>query len=423
MKFFIVTTGLFLFFKLSPVQAHKAPEFPAEGFRENHLSDDSLLRAMNHAWNISWSRFYSSKTNLFYDYLSSYKKGEQQKHLPTADEVKAQKPNLMGYDTGMEDCMISAGTMLCMVVDKYNVTRDKQLRKYAKRIFQGMRLCATAGDAGFLARCVCDKDGKSIYITSSRDQYTHAVHGLWYYYHSDLCDDATKGEIRIILSAFADRMKRNVTEANNYDFLRADGTRDTRGLSKMWNVQTHEAARLPMIYAAAWDVTRNRAYFDLYRKYIDAAIEQSSSITEWKQPTYSLLQMECSLELLAAVEPSDTLRKKIAQVMDVVAAQTINRSVNADNNAKKLDLQVLGSDWRTGEGLNSKGTYRKSWYCIRESGEAALASLSSNQPFPAGQKALLERAILRLDYDKVSSSGIFYLQAAYWKARSKGVFK
>lgn len=412
-----------MFLKIGPVHAFKNPGLPADELQKLNLPGDSLLRAMDHAWDVSWTRFYSRKTKLFYDYLSSYEKGSEQKHLPTAVEVNAQKPNLMGYDTGMEDCMISAGTMLCMVVDKYSVTGDKKLKTSAKKIFQGIRKCAASGDAGFLARCVCDEDGKSFYITSSRDQYTHAVHGLWYYYRSTLCDAATKGEIRTILSAFADRMKRNVTEANNYDFLRADGTRDTRGLSKMWNVQTHEAARLPMIYAAAWDVTRNRAYYDLYRKYIDAAIEQSASITEWKQPTYSLLQMECSLELLAAMETNDTLRKEIDHVMDIVAAQTVKRSLNADNNAKKLDLQVLGTDWRTGEGLNSKGAYRKSWYCIRESGEAALAALTSNRAFPANQKELLERAILRLNYDKVSSSGIFYLQAAYWKARSKGVFK
>lgn len=364
--------------------------------------------------------FYSRKTNLFYDYLSSYEKGSEQKHLPTAAEVKAQKPNLMGYDTGMEDCMISAGTMLCMVVDKCSVTGDKKLKTSAKKIFQGIRKCAASGDAGFLARCLCEDDGKSFYITSSRDQYTHAVHGLWYYYRSTLCDPVTKGEIRTILSAFADRMKRNVTKANNYDFLRADGTRDTRGLSKMWIVQTHEAARLPMIYAAAWDVTRNHAYYDLYRKYIDAAIEQSASITEWKQPTYSLLQMECSLELLAAMETSDTLEKKIDQVMDMVTEQTVKRSRNADNNAKKLDLQMLGTDWRTGEGLNSKGGYRKGWYSIRESGEAALAALTSNGAFPANQKELLERAILRLNYDRFPAAEFFICRQPIGRHGVKG---
>ena len=38
-------------------------------------------------------------------------------------------------------------------------------------------------------------------------------------------------------------------------------------------------------------------------------------------------------------------------------------------------------------------------------------------------KRLLTRAITRLDYDRVSSCGIFYLQAAYWKARRCGLMK
>jgi hypothetical protein len=46
-----------------------------------------------------------------------------------------------------------------------------------------------------------------------------------------------------------------------------------------------------------------------------------------------------------------------------------------------------------------------------------------NDEFTPQQQELLQEAITRLDYQKVSSSGIFYLQAAYWKARKKGYFK
>jgi len=46
-----------------------------------------------------------------------------------------------------------------------------------------------------------------------------------------------------------------VTPENDFDFCRADGTRCPLGICRMWKVQPHEAARLPMIYAAAWDVT------------------------------------------------------------------------------------------------------------------------------------------------------------------------
>ena len=60
------------------------------------------------------------------------------------------------------------------------------------------------------------------------------------------------------------------------------------------------------------------------------------------------------------------------------------------------------------------------WYNIRERGEAALTQLMAETvPFPDEQRDLLARAITQLDYNRVSSNGIFYLQAAYWKARRR----
>jgi hypothetical protein len=383
-----------------------------------------LAASMDRAWSVTWSRFYLPKTNLFYDYLSSYEPGRELAHLPTAAEVARQDPNECGYGTGMEDCMISAGVILSLIVDRYAVTSDETLRERANAVFRGIHLCATVhGEPGFLARGVCIEDGKSIYLNSSRDQYTHAVHGLWLYLHSPLCPAGTKRTIGEVLSAIADRMTRNVTPENDYDSLRADGTRDTRGISRMWNVKGHEAARLPMIYAAAWDATGRQEYFDLYRRYLTPAVQQSFVVEEW-QPTYALLQMQASLELLKSLEREPALKKQMCEIMAMISRRCAARAIRADGNASKLDLTMTCSDWRSGEGLSPQGKYRPVWYNVRESGEAALSQLmDQGAAFPAEQQSLLTRAITRLDYDRVSSCGIFYLQAAYWKARRCGLLK
>lgn len=390
----------------------------------NDRAEEPVPACMGQAWDVSWSRFYLPKTKLFYDYLSSYELGRELAHLPTADEVARQHPNECGYGTGMEDCMISAGVMLSLIVDRYAVTNDETLRARVASVFQGIQFCATVhGVPGFLARGVCPEDGKSTYVNSSRDQYTHAVHGLWLYLHSPLCGAETKRAIGEILSAIADRMTRNVTPENDYDSLRADGTRDTRGISRMWNVKGHEAARLPMIYAAAWDATGKQEYFDLYRKYLEPAIQQSFVVEEW-QPTYALLQMQISLELLKSLEREPALKKQMNEIMAMISQRCAARALRADGSAPKLDLTMTCSDWRSGEGLSSKGQYRPVWYNIRESGEAALAQLvDQGASLPAEQQALLTRAVTRLDYDQVSSCGVFYLQAAYWKARRCGLMK
>jgi hypothetical protein len=382
----------------------------------------TLPERVEQAWRASWTKFYSPRTRQFYDYLTSYLPGRELAHLPTAEEVARQHPNPYGYGTGMEDCMISAGVMLDTLVDRYAVTGRKALRERAYDVFRGIRLSATVhGVPGFLARGVCVEDRKSVYVNSSRDQYTHAAHGCWRYLHSPLCNNRTKIEIGAILSGFADRMTRNVTAANDYDSLRADGTRDPRGISRMWNVKGHEAARLPMIYAAAWDATGNPAYRDLYRKYIEPAVQQSFTVEE-SQPTYALLQMQCSLELLETLEQDADLKRQMREIMTMLAKRCAVRAARAERDGAALDVAAVGTDWRTGEGISTAGKYRKVWYNIRESGEAALAQLMNGTRLPEEGKERLARAILRIDYDRVSSNGVFYLQAAYWKARRLGAF-
>ena len=386
--------------------------------KNDSLSDAALVECADRMWEVTWERFYLPQTHLFYDYLTSYEPGRELAHLPTADEVARQYPNECGYGTGMEDCMISAGVMLSLIVDRYAVTKEESLRQRALDVFKGIELCVTVhGVPGFVARGVCPEDLKGTYPNSSRDQYTHAVHGLWLYFHSPLCSPETQEKIGTILSAIADRMTRNVTPENDYDSLRSDGTRDTRGISRMWNVDGHEAARLPMIYAAAWDVTKKQEYYDLYRKYVEAAVEQSFTVKDWC-PTYAWLQMQGSLELLASLGQDAELKQKMGQIMAMVAKRCASRAANANKAAEKLDLTMLCSDWRTGEGLAWKGHYRKVWYCIRESGEAALAQLMIDKTgLPKEQQQFLTQAMMRLDCKRVSSNGIFYLQAAYWKAR------
>jgi hypothetical protein len=61
---------------------------------------------------------------------------------------------------------------------------------------------------------------------------------------------------------------------------------------------------------------------------------------------------------------------------------------------------------------------------VRESGEAALAQLMVPKRRMSNlQLNLLKLAITRHDYNKISNSGLFYLQAAYWKAVKLGYLK
>ena len=96
--------------------------------------------------------------------------------------------------------------MMCAVLDKYEVTKDASLKKYADAIVRGMARCSLSPKArGFVARAVSTSDGKSFFPATSRDQYTHCIHGLWKYYNSPLSTAADKKVIAEICAAVADR--------------------------------------------------------------------------------------------------------------------------------------------------------------------------------------------------------------------------
>jgi len=393
-----------------------------------------LSQQIERAWGVTWSRFYLPKVQTFGDYLGSYEKGKEQAHLPTAEEIKRQYPNPCGYSTGMEDGAILGGAMLSVLCDRFAVTGEESLRETAAQVFAGLRLCATVhGVRGFVARNVCPEDGRSIYINSSRDQVTHFVHGLWQYYHSPLSGEATRQQIRGLLADVAERMIAFVTPENDFDFCRADGRRCPLGICRMWNVQPHEAARLPMIYAAAWDVTGDERYRQQWRRYVGEAIEQSAEPGEQK-PAYALLQMQCSLELLHELEPEPKLKETIHARMTKVHELAAKRFASVLTKiAKKSpeEMRMLGPDWRqVPEWKDQKGymnpqwgPYREIWQLTREAGESALILLMVDpRLLSEAQQNSLRDMILRFDYAHNSSCGIIYHLAAYWKARHHHLF-
>ncbi len=382
-------------FSTAPAQETGAgADFTPEQYRE-------MTARLDQFWKRMWSVYYSPKTHLFYSCPASRVAPASCFDNARLDPDKAR----MGYGAGMADCTINSGILLSMLVDQYEVTHAAPLKDTAQEIFQGLKLCATVhGVPGFVARGVCVEDGKGICITSSRDQYTHFVHGLWRYYHSSLNPgETTKTEIRELLKAVAERMIKNVTPENDYDFLRADGSRDSRGICRMWQVRTHEAARLPMFYAAAWDVCRTEKYHRLYREYLEPAVTQSlkldglppAEINRW-MPTYTLIQMQSSLELLYELEADAALKAKILQAMQSVARLAAVRAIRVNGGEEKSSICACG--------------------------EAALAQLMTKDfVFTTRQRELLYKSIMDSDATKIGTARTTHLAAAFWKARRLGI--
>ncbi len=224
-----------------------------------------------------------------------------------------------------EDCAILAGIALSAMVDKKDAARAKGVAEAL------LKLCGAAGVPGYVCRGI-SRDGKTVNRASSRDQVTHFVHGLYRYYASGMAPEDMKAEIKSAFAAVADRMLANVNEANGWNALDADGKPDAKGVLKMWNVQPHEAARLPMVYLAAWKVTGEERYREAYEKIADESIEQSMGVVlkpeSWRRssmPGYSFHQMNASLEVMRLADQARA--SKVEAVMKEVARLAAERFV------------------------------------------------------------------------------------------------
>jgi hypothetical protein len=374
---------------------------------ESQVMNLALEKKAETAWNRLWDQFFYPKTCMFYTVTNFAL-------LPNAVSVRAQIPKSNASQT-MEDVPMFGGIMLAALCDRYEMTHEESLRKRAKDAYTGLRLCVTAHDyPGFVARGICAEDMKSIYLTSSIDQVTHCVHGFWRYYRSPLADEAAKRQIREMMSAIADRMTRNVTPENGYNFLRADDTEDERskGICRMWKNHPHEAARLPMVYAVAWDVGRRKSDYTNWRKYLPEGLERtfalrtSSASTMMRiMPAYTVLQMQTSLEALHGIEREEAMRQRIGAALCMVAHFAQDR------------MPLVLSNRRPN---------------ARECGELSLAQLMcAGVPFRLPEQLELRHALLtrhfsphpeKQSYYDSDASTFHCLLGAYWKARRRGYF-
>ncbi|OGV71047.1 MAG: hypothetical protein A3K19_03030 [Lentisphaerae bacterium RIFOXYB12_FULL_65_16] len=379
---------------------------------------------------------------MFYDFVSSYDTERRFDHLPTTEEIKRQYPNTNGWGTGMEDSMISAGVVMSMLCDRYDVTGDESLRELATDVFTGMARCATVSHArGFLTRSISPRDGTSYYIECSRDQYTHFVHGLWRFHHSALPSEEQRNTMRGIMAAICERMETFVVPANDFHFCREDGTPGL--VDKMWECDPHEVARLPMIYAVGWDVTGDRRWWRNYCRHAWQAALGSTRVPLGMATVYAYLQEAISLEPLVALEVEDpALRDAWAGAMKFVASRIERFSWQC---LKYTPLAIGDTDmnWRhwpesrremTPETVKLLGGHSfenhrapdivvRECAAVREPAEALLVQCMAPLDVSDDQRQLLRRCVGQVDYDKSIAYGLFYCLAAYWKAVKRGILK
>jgi len=275
------------------------------------------------------NNLYCDKTNLFYDFRTSKEKDSHIVNLPLPEYISSQVPNPCGYGTGMEDSSLNGGIMLDSTVAAYEVTGDDKYREQAVKIYSGLRLCAEAhGYPGYIARSVSPIDKESVYLDSSRDQYTNWVFGAYRYYRSGFATAEHKASIAKAIVGIAQKHEREVTPENNYCLLRPDG-KHGRVLGMWGNIEPHEFLRMPMIYLAAFYVSDDIHWKEMYLKYRQEALERSFEIDCSKLwHAYCSLQMQYSVRLLYELDEDEHYRAEYKRLMCKVADYYVQRIVS-----------------------------------------------------------------------------------------------
>ena len=118
-------------------------------------------------------------------------------HIPTAEEIKHNLPNVMAYATSIADCAFFGGLYLFGLREKYDTLPNENLKKEIAQLANGLLLlCDVSHTDGFIARGVAADDGVSHYPCSSTDQVGPFVLGLWRLLRSPAADKALCAEIK-----------------------------------------------------------------------------------------------------------------------------------------------------------------------------------------------------------------------------------
>lgn len=399
----------------------------------------NLDKRIDLAWDFVMNTLYNPKTKMIYDLLSGKEGAWGFEHLPTLEEIEANVPNPCGWGTGMEDCNLSGWSMIEAICARYAATGDESLRALSDDLFDGLYLCATVSKKkGFLARGVSPIDGKSHYINSSRDQYTHWAYMGVGFYNSPLCSKAQKRKIEKVLVSFAEAAEREVTEENEYSLLREDNK--PSWICEMYGDETvmhpHEYFRLPMIYIGAYAVTKDEHWWDKYAEYREWGLSGSEKITKKEildvPYCYALLQMQYSLRLAYDYEKDERYKTRLYNLMRKIAENTPRHTVDAMEKLPSLVYKTDLRGWREIPASCIKVHHGRGWYMqtpdandltfriLRNGAEGLLIStLCPKYAPPQEQIAAFEKIVNTVDFAKASIYWPLLYCDAYWLTRAE----
>ena len=277
-----------------------------------------LEKQIQSGWDFVMNKLYHPDTHMIYDYLTKETALESAEDYPTAEEIRLSAPNPCGWGTGMEDSTLNLSSMTEAILARYTLTKDDALKPQLQMLFEGLIKNATAAEPGFVARSICVADGISVYMDSSKDQYTNWVYIAHRLLHSELISLDQKNTLKEILVDIAKKQERDLNSEYKGYLCRLDGKPGIASEMDSETLEAHEILRMPMLYMAAYEASGDEYWYQKYCERRDELLSRTEASYTIEKLTavargrwgynYIYYQAQYSIRLLYVPSCSSTTR-------------------------------------------------------------------------------------------------------------------
>ena len=362
--------------------------------------------------------------------------------LPTPEDCRLGKPNVIGWWSPIEDGPMFTGLYLPAACERARRSGAEADKAKASRLAHGLLMCASVSDVpGMIVRGM-GTDGRCHYPLGSDDQTHPWFYGLHAYVTSGLANEAERGQIVAKMKEVAD-----VLQSTGWR-CPCDG--DFKGQFR-GGFQGHlfrDAVRYLFMLRAMHDVTHDRIWLERYQQ---AAAEHPKG-SEKTRAEICAVGLSHDREAIKGIEDyqmwiyvgsQGSLVKLIAMEKDQTLlqhyraglasnAKTALASIGAHKEFNNEDTQLYGdANWREAfvpwqpqktqeEGEKQSKVADKAKRGTRKHYEArymrnplAAAAIAAMTGDAQGREAI-EQAIRHYDYLRLYRSELFFAECAYF---------
>ena len=363
--------------------------------------------------------------------------------LPTPEELRAGKPNALGWWAPIENGAMFNGLYMDAAILRWQRTRSAEDAAKARRLMQGLLLLNSISDVkGFVGRGVA-ADGRSHYAMGSNDQTLPWFLGLWRYWSSGL---ATAEEKQRITTHLVETAEAIVAMKWQMPAEQPFGKRGSFG-----GFGFDSSPRLLFVCKALHQVTGDAKWDQLYR---DALVErggkenrtrleicQHGMVFEYaRYHTWTSCTCVGAVRALWEMEKDESIRAAYAQGLQASADLAFKslpmaeKFDNADTSHFEMDWRVMNADWKPQQTeqeaqdlahvqlknfIKVSPRRPKETEFVRE--PTAAAWVVTLAPDPAILKTRapdVERVIAHYDYTRLYYSQFFWSDSAWERLQS-----